>query len=98
MTKNIKEMIDKYDDSAVSTVEALEHIRLKPSMYLGSTATPYHALIEIINNSVDEAVIGVADKIDVIIHKDGSLSVEDNGRGLPVNYSTKFKGITSVHY
>ena len=95
MTKNIKEMIDKYDDSAVSTVEALEHIRLKPSMYLGSTATPYHALIEIINNSVDEAVIGVADKIDVIIHKDGSLSVEDNGRGLPVNYSTKFKGITS---
>ena len=95
MTKNIKEMIEKYDDSAVSTVEALEHIRLKPSMYLGSTATPYHALIEIINNSVDEAVIGVADKIDVIIHKDGSLSVEDNGRGLPVNYSTKFKGITS---
>jgi Type IIA topoisomerase (DNA gyrase/topo II, topoisomerase IV), B subunit len=95
MSNNIKDLIKNYTDDDVENVEPLKHIRMKPSMYIGSVSTPLHPLIEVINNSVDEATIGVASKIEVILHKDGSISVEDDGRGLPVNYSKKLKNITS---
>ena len=77
----------KYESTNIKVLEGLEAVRLRPGMYIGSTGSKglHHILWEIIDNSVDEIANKYGNKIDVIINEDGSATVEDNGRGIPVD-------------
>ncbi len=77
-----------YDSSSIEVLTGLEPVRKRPGMYT-ETERPNHLAQEVIDNSVDEAVAGHANKISVVLYKDGSLSVEDNGRGMPVDIHPK---------
>lgn len=89
-----------YDAGDITILEGLEAVRLRPGMYIGSTGVKglHHILWEIVDNAVDEAANGFADRIDVVLHKDGSASVEDNGRGIPtdIHPKTKVSGVQVV--
>lgn len=88
-----KSTTKKYDASDIVVLEGLEAVRLRPGMYIGTTGVNglHHLLWEIVDNSVDEALNGYADTIQVVLYKDGSISVEDNGRGMPVDRHPKYK-------
>ena len=76
--------MSSYDSSAIEVLTGLEPVRKRPGMYT-TTERPNHLAQEVIDNSADEAIAGHADRIDVILHTDNSLSVSDNGRGMPVD-------------
>lgn len=84
-------MADKYDANSLAVLHDLEPITLRPGMYIGSTdfTGTHHLAWEVIDNAVDEAIAGFGKNITVTIHKDGSLSVRDEGRGMPYDYNEK---------
>ncbi|MFN3870887.1 MAG: DNA topoisomerase (ATP-hydrolyzing) subunit B [Aquificaceae bacterium] len=85
--KKLQEFQEDYVATDIKAVTGLEHVRLRPSMYIGDIGERglHHLIWEILDNAVDEHMAGYADHITVIIHPDGSVSVEDNGRGIPVD-------------
>ena len=87
-------MSSTYDASAIEVLTGLEPVRKRPGMYT-DTARPNHLAQEVIDNSVDEALAGYATRIDVVVHDDGSLSVRDDGRGMPVDIHPE-EGIPGV--
>ena len=80
-----------YNADDLKVLEGLEAVRVRPGMYIGSTGVKglHHILWEIVDNAIDEAANGYADEITVVLHADGSASVEDNGRGMPTDINTK---------
>ena len=76
-------MANKYDEQSIKVLKGLEPVRARPGMYT-RTDSPLHIIQEMIDNAADEALGGFADRLDVALYKDGSVSVEDNGRGIPV--------------
>ena len=87
-------MVREYTAESIEVLSGLDPVRKRPGMYT-ETARPNHLALEVIDNSVDEALAGYSSKIEVVLHKDGALSVEDNGRGMPVDMHPE-EGIPGV--
>jgi len=86
-----------YGADSIQALEGMEHVRMRPSMYIGDVGVRglHHLVYEVVDNSIDEAMGGYCDEIDVIINDDNSISVKDNGRGIPVDLHKK-EGVSAL--
>jgi len=90
----------KYDASSIKILEGLEAVRKRPGMYIGSTDRKglHHLVWEIVDNSIDEIINGYGDYIKIVLHKDGSITIADNGRGVPIGMHESGKSTPEVIY
>ena len=97
MSEEQNSVSQEYGADQIQILEGLEAVRKRPGMYIGSTSSKglHHLVYEIVDNSIDEALAGYCDTIEVFINKDNSITVRDNGRGIPVGINKK-KGIPAV--
>ncbi|WP_281323531.1 DNA topoisomerase (ATP-hydrolyzing) subunit B [Flavobacterium aestivum] len=95
MSEEIKK--DNYSADSIQALEGMEHVRMRPSMYIGDVGVRglHHLVYEVVDNSIDEAMGGHCDSISVAINEDGSITVEDNGRGIPVGIHKK-EGVSAL--
>ena len=88
---------NQYSADSIQALEGMEHVRKRPSMYIGDVGSRglHHLVYEVVDNSIDEAMAGYCSEISIEINKDSSLTVEDNGRGIPVGLHKK-EGVSAL--